>query len=103
MHERLFTKDGIVYLDQRVVIPSALRKLVLESLHSANQGVSGMRPRANDTVYWQGMSSSIKNYRITCRDCQENAPSQTAEPIIQSAAPEWPFQQICMDYFGPRV
>ena len=99
VHERLFTQDGIVYLDQRVVIPSALRKLVLESLHSANQGVSGMRRRANATVYWPGMSTSIKNYRITCLDCQENAPSQTAEPIIQSAAPEWPFQQICMDYF----
>ena len=45
------------------------------------------------------MSTSIQNYRIICRDCQENAPSQTAEPIIQSPAPEWSFQQICMDYF----
>ena len=45
------------------------------------------------------MSASINNYRVNCRDCQENAPSQSAEPMIQSPAPEWPFQQVCMDYF----
>ena len=63
VHERLFTQDGIVYLDQRVVIPSVLRKHVLESLHSANQGVSGMRRSANAAVYWPGISASINNYR----------------------------------------
>ena len=102
VRERLFTQDHVVYLDQRVVIPSKLRKLILESLHSANQGVSGMRRRANSTVYWPGMSTSINNYRINCHDCQQNAPSQPAEPIILSPAPEWPFQQVCMDYFFIR-
>ena len=99
VHERLFSQDGVVYLDQRVVIPSSLRKHVLESLHSANQGVSGMRRRANATVYWPGMSTAINNYRINCHDCQKNAPSQPAEPLILSPSPEWPFQLVCMDYF----
>lgn len=99
VRERLFTQDNVVYLDQRVVIPSKLRKLILESLHSANQGVSGMRRRANATVYWPRMSSTINNYRVHCNDCQRNAPSQPAEPIILSPSPEWPFQQVCMDYF----
>ena len=99
VRERLFTQDNIVYMDQRVVIPAKLRKLILESLHSANQGVSGMRRRANATVYWPGMSTSISNYRVNCQDCQQNAPSQPAEPIIMSPPPEWPFQQVCMDYF----
>ena len=86
-------------MDQRVVIPSSLRKSVLEALHSANQGVTGMRRRANSTVYWPGMHSAISNHRIHCATCEANAPSQSAEPLILSPAPEWPFQQVCADYF----
>ena len=86
-------------MDQRVVIPSSLRKSVLEALHSANQGVTGMRRRANSTVYWPGMHSAISNHRIHCATCEANAPSQSAEPLILSPAPKWPFQQVCADYF----
>ena len=58
-----------------------------------------MRMRANSSVYWPGMTSAIKNYRLTCQDCDKHAPSLPAEPMISSPSPEWPFQQICMDYF----
>ena len=91
VRDRLNTQDDIVYMDQRVVIPSSLRKSVLEALHSANQGVTGMRRRANSTVYWPGMHSAISNDRIHCATCEANAPSQSAEPLILSPAPEWPF------------
>ena len=99
VRDRLITQDDVAYMDQRVVIPSSLRKSILESLHSANQGVTGMRRRANSTIYWPGMSNSINNHRKYCRTCEANAPSQSAEPLILSPAPEWPFQQLCADYF----
>ena len=99
VHERLYTQNGVVYLDHRVVVPSSLRKIILESLHAANQGANSMRMRANSTVYWPGMTSAIKNYRLNCQDCDQHSPSLPAEPMLPSPAPEWPFQQICMDYF----
>ena len=99
VHESLYTQKGVVYLDHCVVTPSTLRKTILESLHSANQGVTGMRMRANSSVYWPGMTSAIKNYRLTCQDCDKHGPSLPGEPLIPSLPPEWPFQQICMDYF----
>ena len=58
-----------------------------------------MHMRANSSVYWPGMTSAIKNYRLTCQDCDKHAPSLPAEPMISSPPPEWPFQQIGMDYF----
>ena len=45
------------------------------------------------------MSSSISNFRSTCLDCAKHSPSQPAEPIHFSDPPDWPFQQLCMDYF----
>ena len=74
--------DGVALLDQRLVIPRSLRSVILNNLHSANQGVTGMRFRANQCVYWPGLDSSIQNHRATCRDCIRNAPSQPPEPLI---------------------
>ena len=90
-------------MGNRTVIPSKLRKLTLERLHGAHQGINGMKRRANNSIYWPGMSSAIATCRKNCLGCEENAPSQPAEPIIQSESPEWPFQKICMDYFSLDV
>ena len=99
VRHRLYTVDDIVYLDKRIVIPSKLRKYILEHLHSAHQGINSMKIRANDCVYWPGISNAISNTRNNCHPCNLHAPSQSAEPLILSPSPEWPFQQICMDYF----
>ena len=99
VRHRLHVQSNIIYMDKRLVIPSKLQKEVLENLHSANQGVTGMRKRANNSVYWPGMSASISNFRNNCIRCEENAPSQPREPISLSPPPEWPFQQIAADYF----
>ena len=99
VRHRLYTVDDIVYLDRRIVIPSKLRKYILEHLHSAHQGINSMKKRANDCVYWPGISNAISNTRNNCHPCNLHAPSQSAEPLILSPSPEWPFQQICMDYF----
>ena len=86
-------------MDRRIVIPKPLRKKILHCLHSAHQGVDGMRARANDSVYWPGMNASIRNFRANCSFCTTIAPSQPREPITMTPSPEWPFQQIVMDIF----
>ena len=100
VRHRLSVQDEVAFMGNRTVIPAKLRKLTLECLHSAHQGINGMKRRANNSIYWPGLSSAIAARRRNCLGCEENAPSQPAEPIIQSDSPEWPFQQICMDYFS---
>ena len=91
--------DMLEVLDRRIVIPKPLRKKILHCLHSAHQGVDGMKARANDSVYWPGMNASIRNFRANCSICTTIAPSQPREPITMTPSPEWPFQQIVMDIF----
>ena len=43
VRHRLSIYNGIVLLDKGIIIPNALRKVALDNLHSANQGVTGMR------------------------------------------------------------
>ena len=50
-------------MDHRIVIPPSLQKHVLYVLHSAHQSVSGMKARANATIYWSGMINNIFSTR----------------------------------------
>ena len=86
-------------LDQRIVIPTFQRAKVLRSLHSAHQGEGVMKARANESIYWSGMNTSIRNTRASCTYCSKTAPSQPKEPINLTPSPDWPFQQIAMDFF----
>ena len=99
VRHRLAVDRGLILLDRRIVIPTSLQKRVLRCLHSAHQGVVGMKARANETVYWPGMDASIRNHRASCVACTKVAPSLPREPILLSPSPEWPFQQIVMDLF----
>ena len=58
-----------------------------------------MQARANKSIYWPGIHNHIKIKRENCKNCSYYAPSQPKEPLILTPQPEWPFQQICGDYF----
>lgn len=99
VRDKLSLLNNTIMMDDRVVIPSTHRKSVLNSLHSAHQGVSSMLNRAHKAVYWPGIDADIRNRRYTCQRCNEIAPSNSKEPLRLSPAPLYPYQQICLDYF----
>jgi len=99
VHDRLPTSKGLVLLNNRIVIPSGLRKQVLNNLHAAHKGYNSMSAQANQTVYWPGMNSAIRHHCAHCESCNQITPAQSAEPLVQSPTPEWLFQRICTDYF----
>ena len=100
VRNRLSDIDGVAMMDKRIVTPRLLRKVALDNLHSANQGVTGMRFRACQCIYWPGLDACIRNHRDTCIDCIKNAPSQSPEPLILTPSPNYPFEKICADYFN---
>ena len=97
--DSLYITDGVILYQDRVVVPLSLRPCVLNSLHSAHQGVSAMQSRAQAVVFWPGMSLDIQNTRSRCRDCNRNAPSQAQIPSEPAVPPLTPFEQIFADYF----
>ena len=92
--------DGVLLYNDRTVIPPSARPRVLQVLHSAHQGVTGMTLRAEQSVFWPGMSEDIRNTRAACRTCHIIAPSQPNMPPVQPITPAYPFQHICCDYFA---
>jgi hypothetical protein len=97
--EELTLADGVILFKTRVLIPPSLRSEMLECLHSAHQGVQGMKARAAESIFWPGISAAIHTTRERCRTCNTIAPSHAAEPPITAEPPQFPYEQVCADYF----
>ena len=95
---RLMVLDRVLCYKTRVVVPVALRQRVLDMLHSAHQGISGMTNRAEQAVFWPGITEDISRMRATCRTCVRNAPSQPAGEPVAPPSPSYPFQMVVSDY-----
>ena len=91
--------SGLLMFKNRLIIPQSFRQNILNTLHSAHQGVEGMRARASNSVYWPGLNSSIRNMRNNCKICNVVAPSQARQAIQLMPQPQYPFQHVCMDAF----
>ena len=81
----------------RVLIPPSLRYHVLQILHAAHQGVSGMVARAK-SLYWPGINADIKTTHDSCALFCKNAPSQPTCPPTQPEIPATPFKSIFADF-----
>jgi len=57
VRQRLSKWEGIAMLDNRLIIPSKFRQRVLQSLHSAHQGCTGMQSRASEAYI--GLVSTV--------------------------------------------
>ena len=94
----LVVVDGVVTYKRRLVIPDVLRSEILETLHAAHQGVSGMINRAEQSVFWPGITTDIEKMRAMCKTCVRNSPSQPAGKPVPPPSPSYPFQMLATDY-----
>ncbi|CAG2199923.1 unnamed protein product [Mytilus edulis] len=64
-----------------------------------HQGVSAMRAKAMDSVYWPDITVDISRGRDQCVHCHQMAKSNHMQPQSDITPPAYPFQMICSDYF----
>ncbi|VDP60230.1 unnamed protein product [Schistosoma mattheei] len=72
------TLDGILCLNDRVVINPSLRKSLLEDLHSGHLGVEKMKSLARLTFWWPEINADICHTANNCEKCHQlkNHPSK---------------------------
>ena len=97
--DNLTVVQRVTMYKDRPIIPPSLRADVQDTLHSGHQGVTGMSARAANSIWWPGMTDDIKIRRANCRVCDINTPSYVNEPLALLPGLQYPFQQICLDYF----
>ena len=93
----LFVEDGLVILEDKVVVPPSLRMKVLTSLHAAHQGEAKTKARARQIVYWPGITNDIETLVSGCRVCERYRAANFKEPLIPHKIPELRFQKVSAD------
>ncbi|UYV67206.1 K02A2.6-like [Cordylochernes scorpioides] len=97
VRDKIEEEQGLLMRGLRVIIPSNVRKYVLNRIHAGHQGITKCRARAKDHVWWPGIGQEIQDLVKTCEKCIENQPLKH-EPLIPNDFPR-PWQKVGMDLF----
>jgi len=89
--------EGMLFYQHRVVIPAELRPDMLTRLHSSHMGISKTTMRAQQTMWWPGITAAIKKTVEECQHCQVHRNAQQSEPLIPREMPSRPWQTINID------
>ena len=52
--------NGVLFKNQRIIIPHSLRSEMLARLHSSHLGIEACLRKARDRIYWPNMTTHIK-------------------------------------------
>ena len=92
-------KDGLLLYRDRKIIPSELRKDILDKIHTGHLGMDKCKRRARDSVFWPGLNNQIEQFVRKCETCLKFAASKQKEPMLSHEGPERPWQKVSSDLF----
>lgn len=99
LKEKLQIVEGILLMEDKVVVPENIKNAVLKLLHANHSGMTKMKQLARRTIYWQGLNSDIENFVKRCDTCAK----MTIIPKVKSTE-TWipttrPFSRLHADFF----
>ena len=93
------SEDGLLYKNQRPIVPHSKRLETLKVLHLGHYTVDKMQLRALETVYWPGINKDILRQYQSCKTCIKHSKSQRSEPLQSHPTPELPWHMVATDLF----
>ncbi|XP_065073526.1 uncharacterized protein K02A2.6-like [Ochlerotatus camptorhynchus] len=95
--EEFSTHNGLVFRNDRILVPRSLQKEILERLHQSHSGIEATTKLARDTVFWPGINDQIRQKVQQCDICTKFSPNQQPQPMQSHQIPSYPFQKLSMD------
>uniref|UniRef100_A0A914ENR5 RNA-directed DNA polymerase n=1 Tax=Acrobeloides nanus TaxID=290746 RepID=A0A914ENR5_9BILA len=93
--------DGILLRNDRVLVPSSLRSIVLSKLHEGHQGTERMRTIARRHVYWPNIDRDIADFVRKCEPCMRLQKAPLKQPLYSWPLAKEPMERVHIDYAGP--
>jgi transposase InsO family protein len=91
--------NGVLFKNQRLIIPKALRSEVTSRIHSSHLGVEACLRKARDLVFWPAMNGEIKEAVTNCSICAEFQAKQQNQPMQTHEIPDRPWSRLATDLF----
>lgn len=61
--------DGVIMTNDKFIIPTSMRSVILDRLHEAHQGIQRTKEHARRYLYRPGMSAEIQSMIERCTVC----------------------------------
>lgn len=99
LKDELRYENGVLFYQDRMVIPELLRNKICKDLHSSHLGIDKTCARARELYFWKGMGKDIQKIVEGCRVCIQFKRNNQKEPLIQDTLPTYPLQRVGIDLF----
>lgn len=99
LESELHFKNGLLFLNHRLVIPTELQRKIARWLHEPHLGIEKTLARARMLYYWPGMNAQIKEMIAACKVCEKFKRNNQKEPLVQEQNPEYPYHFVSMDIY----
>ncbi len=105
LREELSIVSNCLLRGCRVVVPSSLRKQMLELAHEGHPGVARMKGKCRETIWWPGIDADIERYVRDCSACVISGKSvrPSPGPLQPVNLPSGPWRKISLDIAGEFV
>jgi hypothetical protein len=86
----------------RVVIPSTLRQSLLELAHEGHPGVSRMKSKCRESIWWPGIDADVERAVRDCQACIISGKSvrPSPGPLHPVPRPAGPWRKLSLDIAG---
>ena len=81
----------------RIVMPESLWSRTVLLAHEGHQGVTRIKSRLREKVWWPGMDKQVEDFVRSCYPCQLVGPRGKPEPLRPRELSEAPWQEIGID------
>lgn len=98
--DELSELDRIIFRGNQAVIPSTLRRDMLERIHSAHIEIKGCLRRARECLHWPSISSAVNDYLDKCSICCSFESKQAKETLHSHQGAGRPWAKIKTDLFS---
>lgn len=93
----IFYEDGLLFYEDRIIIPYSMQNEALKLLHQAHLGLKKTKDRAKELLFWPLMNKEIENIIQKCLTCQKFMRKNRKEEIIFHDIPNQRFMKLGMD------
>lgn len=97
--EEISFAPGLLFKAEKFIVPLQLRPQMLDKIHESHLGVVKCKERAQDVLYWPGMSTETEKVKAQCDVCNEVRNSNQKELLIPHPMPTRPWQKVGTDMF----
>ena len=66
VRDQLHVADGLIFVGERLVIPVAMKNVVLQAIHEGHMGIEKCKRRGKSCVYWPSMNTDTEKQTNEC-------------------------------------